>query len=95
MPFYSGKSKDGSDMKEVHGGYINPNNPNEWSSKPYPGIQVRTLSIISDIENYMNGRFSLRDVYNQILENKCPLSKSRRDYVLNHFDENGKFKYDD
>jgi len=35
MPIFYGKSEDGSDAKEFEGFYINPENPNEWSNKPY------------------------------------------------------------
>jgi hypothetical protein len=92
MPFYTGKTKDGSDMQEVHGAYINPDNPNEWSSNPYPA-QQRFMNMYEELSNYMNGRFSLRDVYNQIRLKECPLSKRCRDYVLSYFDEDGEFKY--
>ena len=40
MPFYTGSSPDGSDMKEVEGAYVNPDNPNEWSAKPYPKQRI-------------------------------------------------------
>lgn len=35
MAFYTGKTKDGSDMQEVQGMYISENGE-EWSNKPYP-----------------------------------------------------------
>jgi hypothetical protein len=34
MPFYIGKSADGSDAKELKGMYRSPDDK-EWSSKPY------------------------------------------------------------
>lgn len=90
MAFYTGCSPDGSDMIEVHGAYINPDNPNEWSSKPYPK-QMKWINIKNEIMNYMDGKYSLDDVYHQILSKKCPLSKRLRDYVLSHYGENGEF----
>ena len=35
MAFYTGKTKDGSDMREVQGMHISENGK-EWSNKPYP-----------------------------------------------------------
>ena len=43
------------------------------------------------IMDYCNGRYSIRDVYNQIIDKKCSLPRSLRDYVLSFFDENGNF----
>ena len=34
MPFYTGRTADGSDMKESTGMYLHPNG-REWSSVPY------------------------------------------------------------
>lgn len=75
MPFYRGKSKDGSDMEEVEGMYVNPNNENQ-------------------LLDYMNGRYTLNDVYYQIKNKICKLSYRLRQYVLSHYDENGNFLYD-
>ena len=35
MPFYFGKSKDGSDMQEFEGMHVHPNG-REWSNTKYP-----------------------------------------------------------
>ena len=94
MPFYTGKSEDGSDMQEVPGVYVNPDNPNEWSSYPYPS-QIRELRLLQEIMDYMNGKYSLNDVYKQIQDKMCPLPKRLRDYVLSHYDENGNFIQDE
>lgn len=91
MPFYTGKTEDGSDMQEVQGAYVNPNNPNEWSNQPYPE-QKKDMRMYDSVIDYCNGRYSLRDVYNQVKNKECKLSKSLRDYVLSFFDENGIFK---
>ena len=94
MTFYTGKSADGSDMKEFNGVYVNPDNNDEWSSTPYPG-QQKIENLYSDLMQYANGRFTLNDIYEQIQNGTCTLSKSRRDYVLSYYDENGKFKEDE
>jgi hypothetical protein len=39
----------------------------------------------------MAGKYTLDDVYSQIVAKTCPLSRRCRDYVLDHYDENGKF----
>lgn len=94
MPFYSGTTKDWEDAEEVHGGYINPDNPNEWSSVPYPKQRkwMRTQQAVLD---YMDGRYSLRDVYDQIQAKTCQLPRSLRTYVLSHFNSEGNFIIED
>ena len=39
----------------------------------------------------MNGRYTLDDVYKQIQNKTCPLSRSVREYVLSHYDAEGNF----
>lgn len=90
MPFYTGRSADGSDMQEVEGFYMNPDNKNEWSSAPYPK-QQKIINTKNEVLNYMNGRYTLNDVYEQIKNKKCTLSRRLRQYVLSHYDENGVF----
>ena len=90
MPMYTGCSSDGSDMKEVEGMYINPNNPNEWSNRPYPE-QQRLINMQNELYSYMDGMFCLNDVYNQIKKGECPLPKRVREYVISHYDEFGNF----
>jgi hypothetical protein len=90
MTFYTGSSADGSDAVEWQGMYTNPNNPNEWSSTPYPR-QARLFNQKNEVLDYMNGRYTLNDVYNQIKAKSCPLSRSLREYVLSHYDEQGNF----
>lgn len=91
MPFYTGKSKDGSDMQEVPGMYINPNNPDEWSSQPYPE-QRKEMRTWETIKEYSDGRYTISDIRNQVLNKSCPLPRSIRDYILNLYDEDGNFK---
>ena len=96
MPIYTGSTPDGSDMKEFEGVYINPENDNEWSSKPYPKQktypeQRRSMNKYNRLMDYMNGKYNLNDVYLQIKEKKCKLPSVMRKYVLSHYDTNGKF----
>jgi hypothetical protein len=90
MVIYNGKSDDGSDMSIAEGVYINPDNENEWSSTPYPK-QKKYINLKNELLDYMNGRYTLRDVYNQIQNKTCDLTLRLRKYVLSHFDENGNF----
>ena len=98
MAIFTGRSADGSDMKEVQGViYVNPNNPDEWSNKPY-GFEGtsrdRSLQRTYDeVIQYMNHRFTLDDVYHQIVNRTLKKSKRFRDFVLSHYDENGNFLY--
>ena len=90
MPIYTGSTADGSDMKEAEGMFINPDNDDEWSSRPYPS-QQKIISIKEELLDYQNGRYTLDDVYKQIQNKTCKLSKRLREYVLSHYDENGNF----
>ena len=90
MPFYTGKSVDGSDMREIEGMYISPYNNNIWSSDPYPG-QQKVINTKNEVLDYMNAKYTLDDVKIQIENKTCPLSKRLRDYVLSHYDTNGNF----
>ena len=49
------------------------------------------MSLHKEVLDYMEGKYTLRDVYNQIQGKRCPLSKRVRDYVLSHFDMDGNF----
>ena len=104
MPIYTGRSTDGSDMEEVSGAYINPYNPNEWSTNPYifrnifipegpkeSKSQRDYKAKVRAIRKYMNGKYCLRDVYEQIKAKTCTLSAAQRAYVLSHFDKEGNF----
>lgn len=94
MPIYTGKTADGSDMHETLGVFINPNNKNEWSTTPYNKEQrqiVKDHRTKLEVLEYMSGRFTLRDCYNQIKKRTFGLSARCKRYVLSHFDENGNF----
>ena len=79
---YTGKSADGSDMKEVGSGvFTNPDNPEEWSNMPYPlsKEQKMAFEIYNHIE--VNNR-SLKDEYNLVKQKKSTLSRRLRDFVI-------------
>ena len=97
MPIYTGTGVLGDRdfyMEEAEGVYVNPDNENEWSSRPYPS-QAKFIRTKTEVLDYMSGKYTLQDVYNQILDKKCPLSKRCRDFVLDHFNEDGTFKYEE
>jgi len=55
-----------------------------------PDLEKEKQSRINwEVRDYMNGKYTFQDVYNQIKAKSCPLSKRCRDYVLSLFDENG------
>lgn len=92
--FFTGSSEDGSDMKRFRGVYVNPNNPNEWSNKPYPSqlkqikAQEKRQRLYDKLIDYMNGRFSFNDVIQQIKDKKCKLPRSVRNLALEILDKN-------
>ena len=90
MSIHTGKSADGSDAQAFEGLEANPYNTEEWISNPYRG-QQRDLNMSNELFTYMAGKYTLDDVYSQIVAKTCPLSRRCRDYVLDHYDENGKF----
>ena len=100
MAIFTGKSADGSDMKELQGVvYVNPDNPDEWSNKPYTfegTKEDRSLQRTYDeVMEYMDGRFTLDDVYQQIVNKTIQKSKRFRDFVLSHYDKDGNFLYNE
>jgi len=84
MPFYIGSGDPRSEdfhIEEFEGVYTNPDNPDEWSSEPYPA-QRREMRRVEKLREYMNGRYSLNDVYQQIQDKTCELPRSLRNYVV-------------
>jgi hypothetical protein len=84
MSLYTGRGKPGDPdfhIEEFKGVYTNPNNPDEWSSEPYPA-QQREIRKVERLREYMNGKYSLNDVYQQIQDKACELPRSLRDYVI-------------
>lgn len=53
--------------------------------------QVSLRNMQRELYAYMDGRFTLRDVYWHIQNKVCPLSRRVREYVLGHFDNDGNF----
>jgi hypothetical protein len=90
-----GKSADGSGLKVFSGFYTNPNNPNEWSSTPYPGTNKQSLSnSVQDIFQYQQKTgYTFHELYIQIKDKRSKLCRRLRDFVLSHYDENGTFKH--
>jgi hypothetical protein len=75
---FTGKSADGSDMYPVKGVYVNPNNDNEWSNKPY----TKEDKMWEELYPYLAKNLrSLKDEYELINQKKSPLSRRLRDYV--------------
>jgi hypothetical protein len=94
MPIYTGKSADGSDMHEALGVFTNPNNPDEWSNKPYNKEQrqiAKDHRTYVELIGYMNGKYTLQDCYEQIKNKTFPLTNRYKKYVLSYYDENGNF----
>jgi len=75
---FTGKSADGSDMYPAKGMYVNPDNDNEWSNKPY----TKEDKMWEELYPYLAKNLrSLKDEYELINQKKSPLSKRLRDYV--------------
>ena len=90
---YTGKGvpgEEGFEMKEIEGVYMNPDNNNEWSSEPY-SKQQKVINTRDEVLHYMNGRYTLNDVYKQIQDKTCGLSFRLRQYVLSHYNDKGIF----
>lgn len=51
----------------------------------------KTMNTKNELLDYMNGRFTLNDVFEQIQKKCCKLPRRVRDYVCSHYDANGKF----
>lgn len=88
MPFYTGKTADGSDMKEVHGGYIAPDGKS-WSNHPWPPSKEDRIWDRIYIHLCYNSR-SIKDEYELILIKKSLLSRAERDFIVKLIEyENG------
>lgn len=88
----SGKSADGSDAREFHGMFINPENEDEWSSEPYTLEQKRGYDDHErfwDIMNFYGNSKSIEEIYNEIKIKKSILSRRNRDFIVEAY-ENGK-----
>ncbi len=75
---FTGKSADGSDMYPANGVYVNPDNDNEWSNKPYTKEDKMWEELYPHLAKNLR---SLKDEYELINQKKSPLSRRLRDYV--------------
>ncbi len=64
---------------------------NIWNFDEPTKAEIDLQKIQAELYDYMDGRFTLRDVYLQIQAKTCPLPKRVREYVLGHFDKHGNF----
>jgi hypothetical protein len=77
MPFYTGTTKDGSDMVEVQGMYISENGK-EWSNKPY--------SINRELHRHLNYvKLDLKSAHEAMLNNNSKASKRVQKYLIANY----------
>lgn len=85
MPIYTGTGTPGDpdfQMEEFEGFFTNPDNPDEWSSEPYP-LQKKAIRRAEILYEYMSdNQCTFKEVYEQVKSKTCTLSKSMRDYVV-------------
>lgn len=77
MPFYTGKTKDGSDMQEVQGMYISEDG-NQWSNMPYPIHRELYRHL-----RYVN--LSFKEAHEAMLNGTSKASKRVQKYVLANY----------
>jgi hypothetical protein len=77
MPFFTGKTRDASDIKEVQGMYISENGK-EWSNKPYPIHRELNRHL-----KYTNLTF--KEAYQAMLNGESKASKKVQKYVLTNY----------
>lgn len=79
--FLTGKSADGSDAHEVEGLYVNPENPDEWGSIPFPPTKEQKMAW--EIYDHISAHNrSLKDEYDLVQQKQSTLSKRLRDFVV-------------
>ncbi len=85
MPFYTGSSADGSDMREVRGMYVNPKNQEEWSNMPYDREQKAYDKIYEHCAKYHK---TFRELYTQVKSgSKENLPRWARVWLINEFEK--------
>ena len=85
MPFYTGNTADGSDMREVEGMYISPNGK-EFSNMPYaPSREDRLYARCR--EHCAANMRTWRDEYELIKQKKSTMSSACRAYLLTEFEK--------
>ena len=76
---FTGRSADGSDMYPAMGVFVNPNNENEWSNKPY----TREDRMWQELYPYLAKNLrSLKDEYELVQAKRSLLSRRLRDSVI-------------
>jgi hypothetical protein len=81
---YTGKSEDGSDMREAEGVYVHPDGK-QWSSQPW--IITKEDRMYWEIRNHIDGKRSLQDEYDLVKAKKSTLSRTLRDFLVKFMDE--------
>lgn len=88
MPFYTGKTADGSDMEEVGGMFVSPDGK-EWSNTPYTQEQYlqakeerRLNRIYKEILEHINGKRTLQDEYNLIKNKQSGMSARCKKFLV-------------
>lgn len=77
MPFYTGKTKDGSDAQEVQSMYISEDGKS-WSTSQYPITREMNRHL-----RYAN--LSLKEAHQAILDGKSIASKRVQKYLLANY----------
>jgi hypothetical protein len=77
MPFYTGTTKDGSDMQEVQGMYISEDG-NGWSNQPYPIHRELYRHL-----RYVN--LSFKEAHEAMLRGESKASKRVQKYVIANY----------
>jgi len=87
--FYSGRTEDGSDMRESQGMYTSPCG-NFWGSEPYTDEQKAHAKeynyhtrMHNNIHDHLGGCRSFQKEYELVKQNKSTLPKSLREYLIN------------
>lgn len=77
MTFYTGRTKDGSDMQEVQGMYISEDG-NGWSNQPYPIHRELYRHL-----RYVN--LSFKEAHEAMLNGTSKASKRVQKYVIANY----------
>jgi len=64
-------------------------------STNYSDKRKKLNTINTQLFNYMNAKYTLREVYKQIQNKTCKLPRRVREYVLIHYTECGEFRNTD
>ena len=81
---FTGKSEDGSDMKEFEGLYEHPDGE-QFSNQPW--IITKEDRMYWEIRGHIDGKRSLQDEYDLVKAKKSTLSRALRDFLVKFMDE--------